>query len=529
MQRVVLYDTTLRDGAQQEGISFSVDDKLKILRRLDRFGIHYVEGGWPGSNPKDVEFFERARGIPLQNSILTAFGSTRRANVAVDEDGQLRELLAAGTRAIAIFGKSWDLHVAKVLRTTLDNNLRMIDESIRFLRSHGREVIFDAEHFFDGFKANREYALATVRAAADAGASCVVLCDTNGGSLPHEVEEGVRAVCAAISKPVGIHCHNDGEMAVANSVLAVLSGATHVQGTINGYGERCGNANLCSILPALQLKLGLEVLPPASLRELTALAAYVAEVANMALPASMPYVGRSAFAHKAGMHVDGVLKAEESFQHIDPALVGNRSRFLVSELAGKSNIAYKAAEFGLAERLDEGKRRELLERIKELEAKGFAFEGADGSVELMMLRALDGYRPGFELIDFLVLVERRQGRGLLAEATVKLRVGDEVYLTAAEGNGPVHALDAAMRKALVPLYPQLANVQLTDYKVRILNEDKGTAATTRVLIDSTDGLHRWTTVGSSTNIIEASWIALADSLEYALAKGYGKEGLETGK
>lgn len=521
MQKIVLYDTTLRDGAQQEGISFSLADKLKLVRRLDRFGVHFIEGGWPGSNPKDAEFFEAARHISLANSVLTAFGSTRRANVAPDYDTNLRTLLEAETSTIAIFGKSWDLHVFDVLRTTLDNNLRMIEESVAFLRSHGRRVIFDAEHFFDGYKADREYALETLRAAERGGAESLVLCDTNGGSLVSEVTAMTRRVREITSLPVGIHCHNDGDLAVANSLAAVEAGATQVQGTINGYGERCGNANLCTVIPNLQLKMGHEVVSPDSLAHLSELSRYVAELANLALPSTMPYVGASAFAHKGGMHVNAMMKSERSFQHITPDLVGNRQRIVVSELSGRSNILRKAEEFGLASRLPEQALGTVLDSIKDLESHGFAFEGAEGSVELMLMRALEDYRPAFELVDFLVLVERRRGRGLLAEATVKLQVNGETYLTAAEGEGPVNALDQAMRKALLPSYPQLAHVSLSDFKVRILNESGGTAAITRVLIESTDGHVKWTTVGSSANIIEASWIALADSLEYALAKGMG--------
>jgi 2-isopropylmalate synthase len=442
--------------------------------------------------------------------------------VSAEDDANLRMLLEAETPAVAIFGKTWDLHVFEVLRTTLDNNLRMIEESVAYLRSHGREVIFDAEHFFDGYKADPEYALETLRAAERGGASALVLCDTNGGSLTSEVAEITRRVVQMTDLAVGIHCHNDNDLAVANSLAAVEAGATHVQGTINGYGERCGNANLCTIIPNLQLKMGRQVVSAESLAHLTDLSRYVAELANLAPSPTMPYVGTSAFAHKAGMHVNAVMKVERSFQHVDPELVGNRKRILVSELSGRSNILRKAEEFGLADKLDDAALRGVLDRIKDLESRGFAFEGAEGSVELMMLRATEDYRPAFELVDFMVLVERRRGRGLLAEATVKLQVNGQTFLTAAEGDGPVNALDQAMRKALVPRYPQLANVYLSDFKVRILNEDSGTAAVTRVLIDSTDGHNTWTTVGSSENIIEASWIALADSLEYALAKGMGK-------
>lgn len=529
MRRIVLFDTTLRDGSQQEGVSFSLDDKVKIVKRLDRLGLDYIEGGWPGSNPKDGEFFSAARHLSLHKAKLVGFGSTRRANIAVESDGNLLKLLEAETPAVAIFGKSWDLHVFEVLRTTLDNNLRMIEESVAFLRSHGREVIYDAEHFFDGYKADKDYALETIKAAIRGGASSVVLCDTNGGALPSEVSEITTVVCKMCAVPVGIHCHNDGELAVANSLAAVQSGAEQVQGTINGYGERCGNANLCSIIPNLQLKLGYDVLPEESLQQLSEVARFVAELANMSVLPNLPYVGSSAFAHKAGMHVNAIMKVERSFQHIDPAMVGNVRRIVISELSGRSNLMQKADEFGLSGQINGNQVVAILDQIKELESRGFAFEGAEGSVELMMLRAVPGYTPAFSLIDFLVLVEERQGRGLVAEATVKLRIGDEIYHTAAEGHGPVNALDAAMRKALLPRYPRLANVHLSDYKVRILNEDKGTAAVTRVLIDSTDGRRKWTTVGSSENIIEASWIALADSFEYILTKGYGSEETSNGK
>ncbi|MHB0876710.1 MAG: citramalate synthase [Anaerolineae bacterium] len=522
MRQIVLYDTTLRDGTQGEGISLSLEDKLKIIRRLDRFGVHYIEAGWPGSNPKDADLFTAARSLNLQHAVLTAFGSTRRAGVAPEADANLATLLAAETPVIAIFGKSWDLHVTEVLRTSLDENLRMIEESVAFLRSRGREVIYDAEHFFDGYRADRDYSLQTLRAALRGGAQCLVLCDTNGGTLTSEIRAITEEICHLSEVPVGIHCHNDADLAVANSLAAIEVGASHVQGTVNGYGERCGNANLCTIIPNLQLKMGYEVVSADSLQHLSSLSRYVAEIANMALAQTMPYVGSSAFAHKAGMHVNAVMKVRRSFEHISPALVGNDSRILVSELSGKSNVLRKAEEFGLASSLDAKAVKHVLDTIKDLEARGFAFEGAEGSVELMMLRALDGYTPAFELVDFLVLVEQRQGRGLLAEATVKLRVNGSVELTAAEGDGPVNALDSAMRKALLPRYPQLANVHLSDFKVRILNEDAGTGATTRVLIDSTDGINKWTTVGSSANIIEASWVALADSLEYALAKGFGK-------
>ena len=521
----ILYDTTLRDGTQREGISFSLDDKLKIARRLDRLGVHYIEGGWPGSNPKDMAFFDAAATLELAQAVITAFGSTRRAGVAVEDDANIQSLIAAGTRAVAVFGKSWDLHVRQVLNTTPDENLRMIADSVRYLKSLGREVIYDAEHFFDGYEADPSYALETLTAAAEAGAEVLVLCDTNGGALPWRITEVMREVQAATDKPLGIHAHDDSGMAVANSLVAVKAGAAQVQGTLNGYGERCGNANLCSIIPALKLKMGIDCVDDEQLRSLTETARYISELANLNLDAHAPYVGYSAFAHKGGMHVNALVKCEESYQHIDPGLVGNRKRVLVSELSGKSNIAYKAAEYGLELPNGTADSRQVLHRIKDLESQGFQFEGAEGSVELLMRRAQADYTPPFELLDFHVLVrdgkdrpedEPASGNNMAAEATVKVRVGDHVMHTAADGNGPVNALDAAVRKALLPFYPSIAGVHLTDYKVRILDGDTGTAAQTRVLIDSADNERMWTTVGSSTNIIEASWQALADSLEYAL-------------
>jgi 2-isopropylmalate synthase len=523
----VLYDTTLRDGSQREGISFSVEDKLKLVQRLDRLGIAYVEGGWPGSNPKDMAFFERASELQLQQATVTAFGSTRRAGVAVEADANLEALVAAGTRAVTVVGKSWGLHVHRVLNTSLDENLRMIAESVRYLRSLGRRVFFDAEHFFDGYQADPTYALKTLAAAEEAGAQVLVLCDTNGGMLPSTVASVVARVRQATSTTLGIHAHNDGELAVANSLAAVEAGVVQVQGTINGYGERCGNANLCSIIPALKLKLGQDCVSDEQLGILTETARYVSELANLNLFPHQPYVGYSAFAHKGGMHVDALLKCEESYQHVEPSLVGNRSRVVVSELSGKSNIAYKAQEFGLELAGDTAKTREVLQRIKMLENQGFQFEGAEGSVELLIRRTEPDYQPPFELLDFHVLIRNHPGpagwdtagSNMAAEATVKVQVGDQVMHTAADGNGPVNALDAAVRKALLPIYPQLADVHLTDYKVRILDGETGTAAQTRVLIDSSNGNRSWSTVGSSTNIIEASWQALADSLEYALLNG----------
>jgi 2-isopropylmalate synthase len=519
--KAVLYDTTLRDGAQQEGISFSVDDKLKIARRLDQLGVTYIEGGWPGSNPKDMAFFERVSELRLEKAVVTAFGSTRRAHMPVEKDPNIRTLVAADTPAVAVFGKSWDLHVHRVLNTTLEENLRMIADTVRYLKAAGREVIYDAEHFFDGYRADPAYALRTLAAAAEAGADVLVLCDTNGGSLPSTVAAVVAEVWQATAAPLGIHAHNDGEMAVANSLIAVEMGVFHLQGTINGYGERCGNANLCSIIPALKLKMGHDCITDDQLRTLTETARYVSELANLNLDAQLPYVGHSAFAHKGGMHVNALIKSEESYQHIEPDLVGNRKRVVVSELSGKSNIDYKAQEFGLELPGGTEQTHQVLQRIKELENRGFQFEGAEGSVELLIHRAQSDYTPPFELLDFHVLVRGSHSGSMAAEATVKVRVGDQVMHTAADGNGPVNALDAAVRKALLPFYPCLADVHLTDYKVRILDGEAGTAAQTRVLIDSANGHRAWSTVGSSTNIIEASWQALADSLEYALLNDMG--------
>jgi len=514
VRAVFLYDTTLRDGTQREGISLSVDDKLNIARRLDQFGVHYIEGGWPGSNPKDAAFFQRARAEVWSSARLAAFGSTRRKNTAPQDDLNLKALLDAATPVVTLVGKSWDLHVTHVLETGLDENLAMIGESVAFIQAHARHVVYDAEHFFDGYKANPAYALATLRAAAEHGAAVLVLCDTNGGALPWEIEEVVREVAAHLNTPLGIHAHDDAGCAVANTLAAVRAGAVHVQGTINGYGERVANANLCTIIPDLQLKMGYACVSPDNLARLAELSCYVAEVANLAHDDFSPYVGGSAFAHKGGIHVAAMLKHPLSYQHIDPALVGNQRRTVVSELAGRGNILDKAGQLGVD--VNREQTRQVLEQVKQLEAQGFTFEGAEASLEMMLRRTHPAYVPPFELIDFMVIVERRRGRGLLAEASVKVRVGPQLVHTVAEGNGPVNALDAALRKALLDVYPQLSSVKLVDYKVRILNGDTGTAAQVRVLIDTKNGARRWSTVGASTNIIEASWRALADSMEYAV-------------
>ncbi len=520
--RVLLYDTTLRDGAQGEGISLSVDDKLKITRLLDKLGICYVEGGWPGSNPKDIEYFRRARELDLEQIQIAAFGSTCRVGSRPQDDANIQTLLEAETSVIAIVGKSWTLHVRDVLCTTPEENLRIIRESLAHLRACDREIIYDAEHFFDGYKADRRYALRTLQAAVEGGADALVLCDTNGGSMPWEIEAIVQGVRRAFPDvALGIHAHNDGGMAVANSLAAVRAGVTHVQGTMNGYGERCGNANLCTLIPGLELKMGMKALPSGRLSHLTRVARAVASTANQSLYRHAPYVGRSAFAHKGGIHVAAMRRSLQSYQHVDPALVGNRSRTLVSELSGRGNLLSKAEELDIPHQEIEDLPG-VLQTIKQLEHQGFTFEGAEASVEMLLHRSRPAYRPPFEMLDFMVVVEHREGRGLFAEATIKLRVDDQIFHTVAEGNGPVNALDAALRKALLPTYPHLAEFDLADYKVHILDGDHGTAATTRVLIDMQNETRRWSTVGASANIIEASWTALADAVEYGLMAGWDR-------
>jgi 2-isopropylmalate synthase len=516
--QVKLYDTTLRDGTQREGLSLSVEDKVKIARVLDGLGVHYIEGGWPGSNPKDAEFFSRIALGRLTHARVAAFGSTRRAGVSCPDDPSIRALVAADTPVVTLVGKSSTLHVERVLETTLPENLRMIGDSVAFFRDLGREVVYDAEHFFDGWGLDPEYALATLRAAADAGAHWLVLCDTNGGSLPETVRDAVNTVRERLATPLGIHPHNDSGLAVANALAAVQAGCTQVQGTINGYGERCGNVDLVPVIANLQLKLGHAVLPVEQLRRLSEVSHVVAAVANLNPDAHAPYVGRSAFAHKGGIHVAAIAKVPESYQHIDPALVGNELRVVVSEVAGRRNVRLKAEALGLADTASEAV---VLHRIKELEHRGFQFEAAEGSFEMLLRRAAPDYRPPFELLEFTVIVEKRGGQDVAAQATVKLRVGEEIMHTAAEGDGPVNALDQALRKALVPHYPELDDVRLVDYKVRIVDEHLGTAARPRVIVESARGTERWSTVGCSENIIEASWLALWDSLELPLLRNGG--------
>lgn len=513
-REILLYDTTLRDGTQREGLCLSVDDKLRIASALDAFGIHYVEGGWPGSNPKDAEFFRRARELPWRHARLAAFGSTRRAGLSCEEDANIRTLLEADTPVVTLVGKSSVLHVERVLETTRDENLRMISDSVAFFRARDREVVFDAEHFFDGHRLDPDYAIAVASAAADAGAACVVLCDTNGGSLPEDVARVVAEAGARVQVPLGIHTHDDGGLAVANAMAAVGAGCVQVQGTINGYGERCGNMDLVPLIANLQLKLGYRCVPEGGLRRLTELSHLTAAIANQTPDPHAPYVGRSAFAHKGGIHVAAIGKVAESYEHVPPATVGNRTRIVISELAGRQNVRLRARALGLSAG---GREHALVSRIKELESEGLQFEAAEGSFEMLVRRAAPDYAPPFELLEYHVLDEYRGG-GATVQATVKVRVGDALMHTAAEGAGPVNALDHAIRKALVPLFPNLAGVRLVDYKVRIVDAHLGTAARPRVLIECARDDERWGTVGCSEDIIEASWQALWDSFELPLLR-----------
>jgi 2-isopropylmalate synthase len=520
---VELYDTTLRDGAQREGISFTAADKLAIAHKLDEMGVKYIEGGWPGANPKDSEFFNLAREMRLTNATLVAFGSTRKHGVNPEDDQGLKALVEAKAPVITLVGKCSARQVTQVLETSLQENLDMVSSSIIFLKSKGIRVFLDAEHFFDGYKDNAEYALEVLKVAEKAGAECLVLCDTNGGTLPEEITTAVKDTRKTITVPLGIHAHNDAELAVSNTLAAVLEGVIQVQGTINGFGERCGNANLCSIIPALKLKMGIACITDEQLARLTEVSRFVSETANLSPEAFLPYIGTSAFSHKAGLHVSALARWKEAYQHIDPAKVGNSPRVLVSELSGRANIIQRAKEIGVNLPAKGKEALELLEKVKYLESRGFQYENAEASFDLLVHRARSGYKYPFELVDYLVLIEkdRRQGAethdgAMLSEAMVKVKVGDKLMHTAAEGDGPVNALDNALRKGLLEFYPGIAAIKLTDYKVRILEESTGTESQVRVLIESTDGTEQWRTVGSSTNIIEASWLALADSLEYWL-------------
>lgn len=517
MTKITIYDTTLRDGTQGEGISLSAKDKLKIAQKLDQLGVDYIEGGWPGSNPKDLEFFQMVQELDLKHARIAAFGSTRRPNSKASEDANLNAFIASGAGTITIFGKTWDLHVTTALKVPLEENLAMIRESIGYLLSHGKEVFYDAEHFFDGYKANPEYALSTLKEAESAGASVLILCDTNGGTLPHEIAEIMETVRREIKAPLGIHCHNDSELAVANSLAGVRAGAVQVQGTMNGLGERCGNANLCSVIPNLQLKLGYDCIGD-NIRHLTDAAHYVSEIANVTMPNSQPFVGQSAFAHKGGIHVSAVLKDPKTYEHLMPEQVGNTRRVLVSELAGASNLQYKVQELGLDFPGDKKVQGEIIRRIKDLEHIGYQFEGAEGSFELLLKKELGQFDPGFVLESFRVSTEKLGSNKVYSEATIKIRMGDQIMHTAAEGNGPVNALDNALRKALQEGYPDLAQMHLTDYKVRVLDATEATGAMVRVLLESQDQYGSWGTIGVSTDIIEASWQALTDSISFKLMK-----------
>jgi 2-isopropylmalate synthase len=513
---VEIFDTTLRDGVQFEGISVTVDDKLRIVEQLDRLGVHWIEGGYPGANPKDEEFFRRAaKELQLSTSTLVAFGSTRRATGRVDEDPTLRTLVEAGTSTVCIVGKSWDYHVTEALRTTLDEAVAMVADSVRYLKAEGLRVFFDAEHFFDGYKRNPEFALRVLEGAAMAGVDALVLCDTNGGSLPHEVDPIVTDVVRHFGGvTIGMHTQNDTGCATANAIAGVVAGATHVQGTINGYGERTGNCDLTQLVPDLTLKMGIATLPEGRMELLTSVSHHVAELVNMPLLNQAPYVGTSAFAHKAGLHTSAIARSPDSYEHVDPTAVGNGTRFLVSDLSGKATVELKASQLGID--LEPAQMAEVVTQLKDLEHKGYHFEVADGSLELLMRHAGGWHQDFFGFESFRVIVEHRAGGGVYTEATIKVRVGDDRIIATGEGNGPVNALDAALRAAIGTRYPELADLHLVDFKVRVLDTGAGTAAVTRVLLDSTNGETTWSTIGVSENIIEASWQALLDSLVYGL-------------
>jgi len=522
MDSIRVYDTTLRDGTQGENINFSAREKINIARRLDEIGVHYIEGGWPGSNPRDMRFFDLAREESFQHARISAFGSTRKPGVRVEDDPNIQALLAAETPAVAIFGKTWELHVTEVMNNSLKENLDMIFQSVQYLKAAGREVIYDAEHFFDGYRANPEYALDSLRAAVEGGADFLVLCDTNGGTLPFDLEEMVTTVRTAFDSPaappLGIHTHNDSGLAVANTLLAVKAGASMVQGTINGYGERCGNADLTAIIPNISLKMGLDCISAENLAKLKRLSRFVSETANMIPINSRPFVGISAFAHKGGIHVNAIMKNSRAYEHMDPALVGNRRRVLVSDLSGRSNVEYKAREMGIKLEGNGTQSRHIVTAIKELEEQGFQFDVADGSFKVLVEKLTDRFKPYFKLESFRVVIEKDLERPCAAHATIKICVGNQREITAAEGDGPVSALDNALRKALDKFYPGLDRMRLVDFKVRVIDGRSGTAAKVRVFIESRDQEEVWSTIGVSEDIIEASWQALADSFHYKLAK-----------
>ena len=521
--KIELYDTTLRDGAQTQGISFSVSDKIRIAEKLDSLGVHYIEGGWPGANPKDVAFFEKAKSLKLENSKLAAFGSTRRAGADVSRDVTINGLLSSDVDTITLFGKSWDLHVKEVLKTTLPENLEMIEDSLRYLKSKGKFMIFDAEHFFDGYLANPGYAIKSLLAAERGGAERIVLCDTNGGTITSRIFKITEEVKKKIKIPLGIHAHNDCGMAVANSIAAVEAGCAHVQGTVNGYGERCGNADLISVIGNLKLKLGMDCISDISLKALTETAHFIAEICNMKVADNQPFVGNSAFAHKAGMHVNAIIKNPRSYEHADPLRVGNRRTLLISELSGKSSILKKAEEINLELDKEAPETKNILNLLQDLEHKGYHFEAAEASLELFMKRAMKKFKKFFKLENFRVIVEKRAQDRITSEATISLKVNNNAEHTTALGDGPVNALDNALRKALKDFYPSLKEMHLTDFKVRVLEEKVGTAANVRVLIQSQDKTDSWWTIGVSENVIEASWQALVDSVEYKLLKDSEKK------
>ncbi len=517
MEPVLLYDTTLRDGTQGENINFTAEDKIRIARKLDNIGIHYIEGGWPGSNPRDKRFFELAKDIELKNATLTAFGSTRRPGIAPNEDPNLQALLESNTPAVTIFGKTWNLHVTKVMNNTLEENLAMIRESVEYLKENGREVIYDAEHFFDGYRENRSYAMKTLKAAVEGGAEFIVLCDTNGGTLPFDLETIIKEVQNDLpGVKLGIHTHNDSGMAVANSISAIHSGAVMVQGTINGYGERCGNADLISIIPILCVKMKCQCVSPENLTKLRKLSRFVSETANMIPLNSRPFVGKSAFAHKGGIHVSAIMKTPRAYEHMDPELVGNSRRVLVSDLAGKSNVEYKAKELGIKLGGNGFDSSKIVAEIKRMEQEGYQFDAADGSFRILIEKFTEQFKPAFDLESFRVVVEKDKDNHCASHATIKISVDGQKEITAAEGHGPVSALDNALRKALGNFYPDLDSMGLVDFKVRVIDGRDATAAKVRVLIESRDHDQLWSTIGVSEDIIEASWQALADSFQYKL-------------
>ncbi len=517
-KQVNIFDTTLRDGTQGERVCFSAEDKLRIARRMDELGFHYIEGGWPGSNPRDMAFFDLAKNVTFKNSKIVAFGSTARYGNSVQDDPNLKALLEAETPAVSIFGKTWDLHVTDALGISLEDNISLIYESVSWLKSNEREVIYDAEHFFDGYKANPEYAIQTLKAAESAGADNITLCDTNGGTLPGEISEIVSEIRKVISCDLGIHAHNDGDLAVANSLAAVQSGCNLVQGTINGYGERCGNANLCSVIPNLSFKLGFETLRISSLEKLTSTSRLVSELANLLPETRLPYVGDSAFAHKGGIHVSAVMKNPATYEHLSPESVGNKRRVLISDLSGKSNLRFKAEELNVDVDANKDVLPEIMEALKKREFEGYSYEAAEASLNLLIRKITENYQDAVQLKGFRLLIEKNDTEGSRCEATIRVEANGETEHTAAEGNGPVHALDQAFRKALIRFFPEISDMQLEDYKVRVLNGNNSTASKVRVLVDSSFGTESWSTVGVSENIIEASWEALSDSYSYFLAK-----------